>query len=26
VRDTATHRILAVYKIGDPPPAIGPAA
>ena len=22
VRDTATHRILAVYKIGDPPPGI----
>ncbi len=21
VRDTATHRILAVYKIGDPPPS-----
>jgi len=20
-RDTATHRILAVYKIGDPPPS-----
>lgn len=24
VRDTATHRILAVYRIGDPPPKIGP--
>jgi len=21
LRDTATHRILAVYKIGDPPPS-----
>jgi heterotetrameric sarcosine oxidase delta subunit len=21
LRDTATHRILAVYRIGDPPPA-----
>jgi sarcosine oxidase subunit delta len=21
VRDTATHRILAVYKIGEPPPS-----
>jgi len=23
VRDTATHRILAVYKIGEPPPSGG---
>jgi heterotetrameric sarcosine oxidase delta subunit len=22
LRDTATHRILAVYKTGDPPPGI----
>jgi sarcosine oxidase subunit delta len=23
VRDTATHRILAVYRIGEPPPSRG---
>ena len=23
LRDTATHRILAVYQIGDPPPTQG---
>jgi heterotetrameric sarcosine oxidase delta subunit len=23
VRDTATHQILAVYRMGEPPPALG---